>query len=68
MEPVVGFFQPLLINMGVDLRRRDIGVPEHFLDDTEIAAIIEQMRGEAVPKRVRGKVFSDASCSGVFLN
>ncbi len=46
-------FQPLLINMRVNLGRRDIGVAEHLLDDAQIGAIAEQMRGKTVPQKMR---------------
>jgi hypothetical protein len=32
-------FQSLLIDMRIDLRRRNIGVAEHFLDDPKIGAV-----------------------------
>src|SRR5947207_8474589 len=41
-------FQALLINVRVNLRRRDIGVAEHLLDDAQISAVAEQMRGKTV--------------------
>ena len=40
MKPVVGILEPALVNVGVNLRRGDVSVPEHFLDDAKIAAII----------------------------
>jgi hypothetical protein len=42
--------------MRVDLRGGNIGVAEHFLDDTQVRAIPEQMRRETVPKQVRVNV------------
>ena len=45
--------QALLIDMGVNLRSRNIGVAEHLLDNTQIGAVPEQVRGETVPKQVR---------------
>jgi len=41
--------QPLLIDMGVDLRRRYVRVAQHLLDDSQIRAVAEQVRCEAVP-------------------
>ncbi len=41
-------FQALLINVRVNLGRRDVGVAEHLLDDAQISAIAEQMRGKTV--------------------
>ena len=34
-------FKPLLIDMRIDLRRRNIGVAQHFLDDPQIGAVPE---------------------------
>ena len=39
--------------MRVNLRRGDIGMAEHFLDDPEIRAIAEKVSGEAVSQEVR---------------
>jgi hypothetical protein len=41
-------FQALLIHVRVNLGRRDVGVAEHLLDDAQISAIAEQMRGKTV--------------------
>src|SRR4029077_13248774 len=41
-------FQALLINVRVNLGRRDVGVAEHLLNDAQISAIAEQMRGKTV--------------------
>ena len=49
-------FQSLLIDMGIDLRCRNVGVAEHFLDDAQIRAIPQQMRCEAVSQKVRVNV------------
>jgi hypothetical protein len=46
--PVHGL-QPLLVHVRVNLRRRNVRVPEHFLDDPEIGAVAQQMRRETVP-------------------
>src|SRR5579859_3442857 len=68
MEAVMRVFQAALIDMGVDLRRRNIRVAEHLLDDAQVAAVIEQMAGEAVPQRVRRDVFRDAGAARIFLD
>ena len=39
MKLVVHRFQPLLIDMRINLGRRNIGVPKHFLDDAQIGAV-----------------------------
>ena len=43
-----------LIHLGIDLRGREIGVAEQFLDFAQITAIAQKMGGEAVAKGVRG--------------
>lgn len=45
--------QALLIDVRVNLRRRNIGVSEHFLNDAEIGAVAEQVSRETVAKEVR---------------
>ncbi len=44
----------LVEHMGIDLRRRDIGVAEQGLDDPQIGAALQQMAGEGVAQHVRG--------------
>jgi hypothetical protein len=53
MKLVMYCFQALLVDMGINLRRRDVGVPEHFLDDSQIGAVPEQMSRETMPEQVR---------------
>ena len=45
--------EPRLIDVRVDLRGRDIGMAKHFLDHTQISAVVQQMRGKAVAQQVR---------------
>src|SRR6266446_10587236 len=45
--------EPLAEHMGIDLRRRDIGVAEHLLDAAQIGAVVEEMAGEGVAQHVR---------------
>ena len=52
MEPVVEASQPLLVDVGVDLGGRDVGVAEHRLDRAEVGAVLEQVGGEAVPQHM----------------
>jgi hypothetical protein len=46
-------FQSLLIDVCIDLGRRDIRVSEHFLNDAQVGPIPEQMRRKAVSQKVR---------------
>ena len=40
-------------DMRVDLRRHQALVPQQLLHAADVGAAVEQMRGEAVPQRVR---------------
>ena len=44
--------EPLLIDVRVNLRSRNIGVAEHFLNDAEVGAVAKQMCRETVPKQM----------------
>ena len=45
-------FEPLLIDMCVNLRRRNVGMAQHLLDNAQIGAVPEQVRGKTVPQQV----------------
>ena len=38
--------QPLLDHMGIDLRRRDVGVAEQRLHDSQVRAVVQQMSSQ----------------------
>ncbi len=40
--------KPLFQNMGVDLRRADIGMAEQFLHGAKVGAVLQEMAGEGV--------------------
>ena len=61
-------FQPLLIDMGIYLRCRNIRVPEHFLDDAQVGAVSEQMRGETVPEKMRINILFQSRVSCMFFH
>jgi hypothetical protein len=48
VEPIVDVTHPFLEHVGVDLRRREIRVPEHHLNGPQIRAPFEEMGGERV--------------------
>lgn len=58
VRAAVGAAQPLDRDMGVDLRRRKIRVPEQFLHRAQVGAPLEQVRGRRVPQPVRSDVGS----------
>ena len=55
MGRVVGFFEALNGDVGVDLRGDEVGVAEEFLDAAEIGAAIQEMGGIAMAEFVRGE-------------
>ncbi len=61
-------FQSLLIDVCIDLRRRNVGMSEHFLDDAKIGSVPEQMRREAVSKKVRVNVLFESGTSRMFFH
>ena len=61
-------FQALLIDVGINLRRRNVGVAEHFLNDAQVGAVAQQMRREAVPEQMRINILFQPSVPGFFLN
>src|SRR5207245_9967747 len=54
-------FKPLLIDVRVHLRRRNIGVAEHFLNDPQIGAIAKQVGREAMAEEGREDVFLESA-------
>src|SRR5690242_15835476 len=46
--------------MRVDLGRREALVPQQLLDDAQVGAALEQVRGEAVAERVRAHALGQA--------
>ena len=54
--------------MRVNLRGRNVGVAEHFLDDAQIGAVAEQMRGKAVPEQMRINVRFQSGMFGVLFD
>ena len=61
-------FQTLLIDMRINLGRGNIGMTEHFLNDAQISAIAEQMRGKTVSQKMRVNIRFQARFSGVFFH
>ena len=54
MKPIVGVAEVLAAHMGVDFRCADARVPQQFLDHPKVRPVLQQMRGKAVTKHVRG--------------
>ena len=68
MKLAMHSFKPLLIDMRIDLRRRNIGVAEHLLNNPQIGAVSEQMRGETMAEKVRVNVLLQPGVPRVFLH
>lgn len=68
MEFPVGFPQARGIDMGVNLRRRDIGMSQHLLNDAEVRAVGQQMARKRMPQCVRMDVFLDSGPGGGLLD
>ena len=56
MKSIVGLAHVLIGNVSVDLRSRNIAVPQQRLDRTRVGSVLEQVSGKAVPKGVRRDV------------
>ena len=53
--------------MGIKLRGRNIAVPHHFLNGTEIRAIFQQVHRKAMAQGVGGDLLFDLRCLLVVL-
>lgn len=60
--------EPLLVDMGIDLGSRYVRVAQHLLDDSKIRAVAEEMRGEAMPQKMRINVLFQSGVLRVLLN
>lgn len=61
-------FQPFPVDMRVNLSRRYIRMPEHFLHGTQIGPMFEQMRRKRMPEGVRRDLPLDVRFTGITLN
>ena len=61
-------FKPLLIDMRIDLRRRNVGVAEHLLNNPQIGAIPEKMCRETMAEKVRVNVLLKPGAPRVLLH
>ena len=60
--------EPLLIYMGINLRRRYVRMAQHLLDNSKIGAVAEQMRCKAVPQKVRINVLFQSGALRVLFD
>ena len=68
MEFFVDGAEAVLVDVGVDLGGGDVGVAEHFLDDAEVGAVVEEVGGEAVTELVGMDFLGEASSGGAFVD
>ena len=68
MKLAMHSLEPLLVDMGINLGRRYVRVSQHLLDDSKIGAVAEEMRGEAVPQKMRINVLFQSGVLRVLLN
>ena len=70
MTPIDQFDELTAVNMRVNLRRRNVRMPQHGLQRPQISAARQKMRGKGMPQdmgadlrrvepRMRGKVLND---------
>ena len=53
MKLLVNQLQPSLVYMRINLRGRNIRVPQEFLNDSQIGSVRQQVCCERVPQKVR---------------
>ena len=61
MKFLVDGFKPVLIDVGINLRRADVAVPEQFLHDAQVGSAADQVGRETVPKGVRRNLAQDSA-------
>src|SRR5467141_2822565 len=54
--------------MRVNLRGADVGMSQQFLDDTQIRAMLQQMRGKAVAQHMESDVPADPRMTHTLLD
>ena len=64
MVAVMHGFEPLGIDVGVNLGGGHVGVAEQLLDDAQVCAVAQQMRGEGVPQEMGVDVYLEAGVQG----
>ena len=68
MKSSMHCLQPLLVDVRINLRRRDVDVPKHLLNDAQIGAIAQLVRREAVPEQMWVNLLFQACVAGFFFH
>ena len=69
MELFMDGFQTALFHVRVDLGRRNIGVPQHFLNDPQIGPVSQQMGRKRMPQKMGVNVdFNSAAGRDLFYD
>ena len=68
MKPLVYLLQPLPAHVGVDLRRRDVRMPQHDLNRSKVRPPLEQVRRKGMPERVGVDLPLQAGHLRIFLD
>src|SRR5712675_1229923 len=67
MKGPVSFQNMSCVDVGVDLRGGDVGVAEKLLNQPQVRAALEQMRGERMAQDVRANLARNPRRARVFL-
>src|SRR5262245_46774749 len=68
MKLAMGRFQSLLIHMRVDLRRRNVSMTQHFLNDAQVSSVAQQVSRETMSEQVGIDIGFQSRTSGMRLN
>ncbi len=64
---LVNRFEPGLVDMRINLRGRDVGMSQHFLDDAQRRSVLEQMARKRMPQGVRAYVLFNSCFTRIML-
>lgn len=68
MEGFVDFVQMFVGDVGIDLRRGNVGVAKECLHTTQVGAVFQKISREGVADDVRGHFAGNTSEGGIFFN
>ena len=68
MKLLVDFLQSRVFNVGIDLRRLNTGMPQHFLHQSQVGATRQEVSRETVSQTVGTDVGIDTGTPGVHLD